>query len=266
MIFVGIMKLEFSNAFVSYLYKIWSILIQSCYLLFCASFFIGLRSVSADQLLRDDELTYLWTFIMIWVKLIFSQTDTMVKVIEELFKLERRIDKDKGVQRKYLEHSRYNFKIFWGLATIYFGTLCQLFWLMKYNWANKSLFFTSWFPFDASEYYTMTLIFQVVSGIIITMYTLTFDTLFTAIILFPSMLLDILGYKFEHFWDFCKKTSEDPKLVLRKMILEHKKTIRYVEELDASLKWFFFIDFLVKSYHLSMMIITIVAVSIPVTL
>ncbi|CAG9820861.1 unnamed protein product [Phaedon cochleariae] len=64
----------------------------------------------------------------------------------------------------------------------------------------------------------------------------------------------ILGYKLRHLKMYSDGSSESSFHGLRNIVMEHKDLIKYVEEANESLKWYFLGEFIVKSYHISVSI------------
>ncbi|CAG9817727.1 unnamed protein product [Phaedon cochleariae] len=73
---------------------------------------------------------------------------------------------------------------------------------------------------------------------------------------FATARVGILGYKFENFEMYSNGRSESTFNCLRTIVLEHQKLIKYVENANESLKWYFFTEFLFKSYHITVSLLT----------
>nr|ALR72565.1 odorant receptor OR20 [Colaphellus bowringi] len=123
--------------------------------------------------------------------------------------------------------------------------------------AEKSLMVTGWFPFDTREYFAVAYLFQLQIAIIGGLFLVALDSLIISLIMVAPLRLKVLANYFRHFGD---KKSMNSLLSLKNLISEHQGIIRYVEDLNASLKWLFLADFVVKSYNISIVLSNAVSI------
>ncbi|XP_074032168.1 uncharacterized protein [Leptinotarsa decemlineata] len=262
MILVGAWKMKVANKYLSAFYKIWTVLSQSYYILFCISFTIGMHYVLKDPIKLAETNQYLLLSLLLLWKLILSQSQTIRSRIDEIVCWETQLKKQAEVDRSYTQNVKYNHRIFFSLTSMYFLTCCQFISNGYMNWARmrsdfpseKILIFTGWFPFDSKKYFDVAYWFQVSNGVFVCMYSISFDSLIISLIIVATARLRILGYKFERFGEGERVNFS---LLLKSLILEHQEIIRYVENLNESLKWYFFCDFVVKSYHISLVLVSL---------
>ncbi|CAH1988542.1 unnamed protein product [Acanthoscelides obtectus] len=120
--------------------------------------------------------------------------------------------------------------------------------------ANHMLVFSGYFPgYVLENCFGFAIVYQVWNGVLAAVFITCFDTLFNGLAIFIVLRLKVLGKKFERFEELCRTKS--PKTVLRSLVIEHLDIIRFTENVNGALKWYFFGDFLLKSYHISTVLI-----------
>uniref|UniRef100_A0A310S603 Odorant receptor n=1 Tax=Chrysomela lapponica TaxID=153811 RepID=A0A310S603_CHRLA len=249
-------------------YHAWTYLSQANFLFFCVSLGAGAMNTKAakDELDRNEAFLLL-CLLLLW-KLAICRGSRMREIVGEARRVEVGIPAgDHEMGRMYDRSASSNHGVFFFLAAIYFTScsVCifnglQHWQLMRKAGAEmeKSLVIVAWFPFDYSGCFDLVYFYQICSIALIPLYCTAFDSLFISLMNSATARLAILGYKMESFKEQSTLEGQSTYHYLRDVVMEHKNVMRYVEDLNESLKWFLFVDFLSRSYHVSLTIMNIV--------
>uniref|UniRef100_A0A310SE51 Odorant receptor n=1 Tax=Chrysomela lapponica TaxID=153811 RepID=A0A310SE51_CHRLA len=262
MVASGALQIRTSSRISKIIYTFWAHLSHAYYFFFCVSLSIGAIYADDQEKLDYAKETILLCLLLLW-KLAISCSNQILRVVEEVQEVEAKITAGE-ITRIYDGNCSHNYKIFFFLTSLYFST-CYLYssnaiqqWrLMQTGAERKSLLFPGWYPFDSDRYFDLAYFYQITIGFFIVLYSSTCDSLFISLVNFATARLAILGYELEHLGTSSTRGKLPVYDCLRKIVKEHKEIIRYVENLNAMLRWYFFGDFLVGSYHVSLAIINV---------
>ncbi|CAH1154455.1 unnamed protein product [Phaedon cochleariae] len=257
----------------SFLYKSWSLLSQGYYTLFVLSLLVGmkdvLRSGVDDATFNINMQTFLFSSLLL-MKLVLFYTRRIRDIIKEVYEFENDITHDDlECTQIYNRNSRYNYKIFFILCVMTLSTgFLYMFnafndWMLMNvgnSMENKTLIYRGWFPFDVGNpiYFNVAYFFQFPVGIWLPGFIIVFDSLFISMVNFATARIDILGFKFENFEMYSDGRNESKFHCLRNIVMEHQDLIRYVENVNESLKWYFLGEVLVKSYQITVSLVNVI--------
>ncbi|KAG5881146.1 hypothetical protein JTB14_034275 [Gonioctena quinquepunctata] len=191
-----------------------------------------MKYVLEDPSKMGDSQQYLLLSLLLLWKLILSQSERIREHILKVFSWELEITKNDEINRINVENTRYNHTVFFFLAIMYFSICCQFMfngytmwiYMSSHTQMDKSLIFTGWFPFDPEKHFGMAYFFQLFNGFFVGAYSLAFDSLIISLIIFATMRLRILAYKFKNFG---AGKSLNSMQILKNHILEHQEIISY---------------------------------------
>ncbi|CAG9817673.1 unnamed protein product [Phaedon cochleariae] len=89
-------------------------------------------------------------------------------------------------------------------------------------------------------------------------FTIMLDSLLISMVTFATARIAVLGYKFENFEIYSNGRNESTFHCLRNIVTEHQNLIRYVEDVQKSLKWYLLGEFLIKSYHITVSLLNVI--------
>ncbi|XP_049818987.1 uncharacterized protein LOC126264572 [Aethina tumida] len=155
------------------------------------------------------------------------------------------------------------------------ATLCVLTYVFYPIYANKQenlegcdkkLIFSSWFPFDRSEYYFWALTIQFFGGYYGSSYAVYVDSLFFTIMIYCVGQMKILQHYLrntnKYSGQYQKRTGctleEAQTVVVKSLIDKHKEIINCVELLDEVISILMLMDFILFSIKQAILIIQFV--------
>ncbi|XP_030759997.1 odorant receptor 49b-like [Sitophilus oryzae] len=120
----------------------------------------------------------------------------------------------------------------------------------------------SYFPFDANRYYWAAYLIQFTGCFYGYAYIVYCGAFYITLITFVTGELKILQHLFVNFRKYSNKFQEQYSLteeqsqilLLKKLVKEHLKIIRFVEQLNDSIKLFMLLNFVISSFQLSLVV------------
>ncbi|KAF7263386.1 hypothetical protein GWI33_002615 [Rhynchophorus ferrugineus] len=120
----------------------------------------------------------------------------------------------------------------------------------------------NWFPFDPNRYYWAAYIIQFTGCFYGYSYIVYCGAFFITLITFATSQIKILQHFFVNFKTYSKKfekryslnEEQSQMILIKKMVEEHLNIIRYVENLNESIKLFMLINFVISSFQLSLVV------------
>nr|CAI5831399.1 unnamed protein product [Callosobruchus analis] len=251
-------QLGISNIIINVLYKTYGMFLQGTFTLFTLSLSIGVKYVFHDSRKLNGHLQFLLVYIFCLWKMALAQSIRIKDLVGEIPVIEQTFLGDEKTKAVHVKVSSYNYKIFTFLGIAGFCTILPFIVLevlsFKEMKARQELVFAGYFPsYILQNCFGIVFVYQVWNGTLAAIYISCFDTLFNGLAIFIFLRLKVLGKKFERLQELCE--MEDPKIVLRSLVIEHLDIIRFTVNVNGALKWYFFGDFLLKSYHISTVLI-----------
>ncbi|CAG9813462.1 unnamed protein product [Phaedon cochleariae] len=256
------------------LYIVYSKTINANFVIFVVTITIGwICAIMSSGEEKADSLLYVLEYAFTAWKMFLVRSAPAKKLLKEVFSLgQTRMASDSGIKRIHCDFSRYNFKMFCSLLIVTTITLI-LFILHAYgSWQlwrvqelqgmepKRTLIFPEWLPFDKVKMFDVIYFYQIWNASLAAGLIVGTDVVFVSLVSFTSVRLRVLGYKMRNFGRGIEDEFINNSEILRNLILEHKDIIRYVTDLNDSLKFYFLVDFLAKSYHISIILFNMLVV------
>ncbi|XP_019877813.2 odorant receptor 10a [Aethina tumida] len=132
---------------------------------------------------------------------------------------------------------------------------------------NAKFIFSSWFPFNKTEHFTLVYVLHVVAGYYGSAYAVYSDAAFFSIMIYCVGQMKILQHYLSNIYkysiDYQKinncNLDEAQICVVKKFIVMHQDIISFVELLDDAVKVFMMIDFIMLSVKMTILIIQFIS-------
>lgn len=241
MIFGGVWKIPISkNLSVNIIYKFYSYIIQLFYLLIVCSMFVNFFDLlnSQDVQKLTDNLKMTISYSLVAAKALTFQAGAFSKLIKNMIVEEEAIletSKDE-IKTLYWRFVSYINKCATGILVVAAITAFLLVMtvsvigLMSKS-ETKPMLFLAHFPFDQQKYYKASIIIQMISVAIATIYFCMSQIFYLCIMTFVKAKLKILQFHLKHF-------KNDPGMnslqAVRHFIKLHQNIIRWYDQTDLS--------------------------------
>ncbi|VEN39701.1 unnamed protein product [Callosobruchus maculatus] len=232
-------QLGISNRILNVLYKTYGMLLESTFTLFTLSLSIGVKYVFHDSRKLNGHLQFLLVYIFCLWKMALAHSVRIKDLVGEIPVIEETFFGDEKTEAVHLKVSSYNHKIFTFLGVAGFCTILPFVVLEALSFkemkARQELVFSGYFPsYILDNCFGVVFVYQVWNGTLAAIYISCFDTLFNGLPIFIFLRLKVLGKKFERFEELCQ--MQNPKIVLRSLVIEHLDIIRSLVEVSRGLE------------------------------
>ncbi|CAG9853753.1 unnamed protein product, partial [Phyllotreta striolata] len=93
-------------------------------------------------------------------------------------------------------------------------------------------------------------------GLVGGIYVSFIDSLILSFINYTVARIRVLGMEMNQLFSVENRSKEETVRFLRSMVIKHLDIISHVNQMNENFKWFFFIDFTLKSYHICLILVT----------
>ncbi|CAH0553804.1 unnamed protein product [Brassicogethes aeneus] len=184
----------------------------------------------------------------------------------------------KQIYRKYASHARKAFILLFGCSlvglSLYFTTPFFLEDVnLKPNETVDGHYFivSSWFPFDQNQYYTLAYLIQFFGIAIGFTYICNTIALYFCMFIFSTAELKILQHVLKNFSSYARRyerifnlSYEDAqRSLVRNIIIEHTRIIKFVEVVNKLIQLTMLADFLLYSLQMAFLVVQMLNNEIP---
>ncbi|XP_060534062.1 odorant receptor 9a-like [Cylas formicarius] len=266
---IGIWRLDLKirYAVLKKLYAIYSVIMQAYFLVFMCSldleFFLTCTNDKNPSELFQ-QLSYVIALSVVTITSLLWQKEEIREIIIHMLKEEKTIagSEDPEVLDTYLNQVRVSGKINVAIFSLSFGValsiLLETWWrrqqVNKIN-ATRNETLEKPFPlelyygydFDRERYSTLLLVTQGAACFSINFMVTATKVMFFTCIAFASMVLKTLQIKFRKYGS----RNHDPSRELTALIVEHQRIIRFVTNLNESMKYIVLLEYLLNSLNVA---------------
>ncbi|XP_060524774.1 odorant receptor 30a-like isoform X2 [Cylas formicarius] len=204
-------------------------------------------------------------------KTIMCQSKAIIKLLEIALKPEFQMAKrvNTEVEAIYKQHTKLNnyfttvllvCVLLVGICHSVSGDIeCYMHFKQHSNATEKPVLAYYWYPFDTNKHYTLVLIDQNIRPLLTGLCTCIVSAFVNCMTVFVRLQLKLLQYSFRNFdkLQLHNEPDKDPN-TLKLLCAKHQEIIKYVDELNQSIRAIIFMEYLVSSITFATQILQIV--------
>ncbi|XP_072375344.1 odorant receptor 10-like [Diabrotica undecimpunctata] len=253
------------------LYKLWSVIMHIYLIMFVVSLHLGIlvdKQRDLDKLIESVSVIILCNLILI--KAGICQRRKVTEIVSQIEIGERDYNQwNTATVNIYDSYAKYTQRlslfmfISSGMCGVTLVVTKFVVYIQEINAAatgllndtiiEKPLPYIIWRPVDETKHYVIAFILDIFSATVGCSFNSVTQIIFISLMTYISGQLIVLQNHFREYGPKCSnlKSYEEKYAYLRQLILEHKKIIEYVEELDDNMKYLMLMEFTINSFQIT---------------